>query len=236
MSPDKLLALQDKFGNIFIQAYGATEAIPPVTFLGKAQHKPANELERKRLKSCGCPTAGYEIAIFDENGSEVPQGTIGEIFVRGPGVIKGYFNNPEQSRSEFTDTGWWKSGDMGYLDEGGYAYIVDRKKDMIITGGFNVYAVEVEDALSSHPVVLMCAVIGVPHPEWGEAIHAEVVPARDAVITEAELIEYCKEKKGKYKAPKSIVFVDSLPMTAVGKILRRTVRDKYWKGQERKVQ
>ena len=236
MTPDKLLSLQDKFGCIFIQAYGATEALPPVSLLGKAEHKPANHLEQKRLGSCGRPASGYEIGIFDENGSEIPHGTTGEIWIRGPGVIKGYFKNPGQTESEFTDTGWWKSGDLGYVDEDGYIYIVDRKKDMIITGGFNVYAIEIEEVLASHPAVLMSAVVGVPHPDWGEAVHAEVVLAKDSAVTEEELIAHCKERKGNYKAPKSIVFVDSLPVTPVGKILRRAVRDKYWQSRKRQVQ
>lgn len=235
MSPEKLRGLQAKFGNIFVQLYGATEAYPPVAILGKAEHQPKNEEDKVRLGSAGKPVLGYEVMIVEEDGREVSPGRTGEAWVRGPGIIKGYFKNPEQTEVEFTEDGWWKSGDMMCMDPKGYIYIVDRKKDMIISGGFNVYATEVEEALNAHPSVLMSAVIGIPHEEWGEAVHAEVILKEGAKVEASELIAFCKELKGKYKAPKTIAFVQELPVSAVGKILRRKVRDKYWTGQERQV-
>jgi fatty-acyl-CoA synthase len=235
MSPDKLKQLQEKFGNIFVQAYGATEAYPPVALLGKAEHQLKTEEDAARLNAAGKPVPCYEIKIVDDDGKEVPTGETGEAWLRGPGIIKGYFGNPEQTAKEFHPDGWWKSGDIMYQDEKGYVYIVDRKKDMIITGGFNVYAAEVEEALNAHPAVLMSAVVGIPHEDWGEIIHAEVVLKNDAEVSVDELITFCKENKGSYKAPKSITFVKELPTSIAGKILRRKVREKYWKNQDRAV-
>jgi acyl-CoA synthetase (AMP-forming)/AMP-acid ligase II len=234
MSVDKLKGLQAKFGNVFVQVYGATEAVPPVIVLGKSEHLVHTEEEEIRLGSAGAPLTGVEILIADEEGREMPPGKTGEIWIRSGGVIPGYYKNPEQTAAEFRD-GYWKSGDLGRLDEKGYVYIVDRKKDMIISGGFNVYPVEVEAALNGHPAVLMSAVVGVPDPDWGEAVHAEVVLKEGATADEAELIAYCKEKRAKYKAPKTITFVQELPLTVVGKVLRRKVREKYWKEQDRKI-
>ncbi|MNN03119.1 Long-chain-fatty-acid--CoA ligase [compost metagenome] len=154
--------------------------------------------------------------------------------MRGRGIISGYFRNPEATAAEFVD-GFWKSGDLGYLDEAGYLFIVDRKKDMIITGGFNVYATEVEASLNSHPAVSMSAVVGIPHDMWGEAVHAEVVLRSDAQVDVDALIEHVKASLGRFKAPKSVSFVEALPVSAVGKVLRRQVREKYWSGQSRRV-
>ncbi|ETI68832.1 class I adenylate-forming enzyme family protein [Neobacillus vireti] len=234
MSPAKLESLQNKLGNIFIQVYGSTEAWPLVMVLGKKDHVIETEQDRKRISSTGRPLCGVEMGIFDEEGNEVPVGGIGEIWIRSESVIKGYYKAPEETDAGFSN-GFWKSGDMGFVDADGYFYIVDRKKDMIITGGFNVYAIEVENALNANPAVQQSAVVGIPHEEWGEAVHAEVVINEGMKITKEELIEFTLQKIGKYKAPKSVRFVDELPTTAVGKILRRSVRERYWQGQTRKV-
>jgi len=235
MSPAKLLILQEKFGNIFAQGYGSTEAWPPVVLLGKKEHLVESEEEKKRLSSAGRALPGVELIVVDENGKEVPAGELGEIWVRGPSVIKGYYRDPEQTAEGFSANGFWKSGDMGYLDKKGYVYIVDRKKDMIVSGGFNVYAIEVENAINSHPAVQQSAVVSVPHAEWGEAVHAEVVLKEGMTATAEEIIEFCKGKIGKYKVPKSVALVSELPASSVGKVLRRRVREKYWQGQERQV-
>ncbi|MGN7398003.1 class I adenylate-forming enzyme family protein [Peribacillus frigoritolerans] len=234
MSPAKLEILQNKLGNIFIQVYGSTEAWPLVMVLGKKDHVIETEQDRKRISSSGRPLCGVEMGIFDEEGNAVPVGEIGEIWIRSQSVIKGYFKAPEETDASFSD-GFWKSGDMGFVDKDGYFYIVDRKKDMIITGGFNVYAIEVENALNTHPAVQQSAVVGIPHEEWGEAVHAEVIINKEMVVTKEELIEFTLQKIGKYKVPKSIRFVEELPMTSVGKVLRRTVRERYWQGQTRNV-
>lgn len=233
MSPAKLALLQQKFGNIFIQAYGSSEALAPVAILSKADHLCESEVELKRLNSTGIALPETEIIVVDESGHEVPAGTTGELWIRGPGVIQGYYKNPEQTAAEFQD-GFWKSGDLGYIDENRYLYIVDRKKDMIISGGFNVYAIEVESVLNAHPDVLMSVAIGVPHEQWGESVHAEVVLKEGRTVGADEIVAFCRERLG-YKAPKTIAIVASLPLTVIGKVLRRSVREKYWSAHERKV-
>jgi acyl-CoA synthetase (AMP-forming)/AMP-acid ligase II len=234
MSAAKLEALLDCFGPIFVQGYASTEAFMLVSVLAKTDHRIDDETSRKRLGSAGRVTPGVEVFVADSNGKELPAGEIGEIRIRCRGIAKGYYENPEQTAAEFVD-GAWCSGDIGYLDDGGYLYIVDRLKDMIITGGFNVYAVEVEAALASHPAVMMSAVVGIPHEEWGEAVHAEVILRSGSSATSDDLIEHAKAQLGSYKAPKTISFVSELPMSSVGKVLRRKVREAYWAGKGRNI-
>ena len=234
MAPAAVERLIERFGKIFIQVYGATETLTYVSALNKRDHDVATEDARRRLGSAGRIAPGVEIVIADDDGAALPNGQTGEIWLRAPGTVKGYYANPEGTATEFVD-GFWKSGDLGYLDEDGYLFIVDRKKDMIITGGFNVYAIEVEAALSEHPAVLMSAVVGVPHPEWGEAVHAEVILRADMTASPDELIDHAKRKIGNYKAPKTVKFVDELPLSSVGKVLRRHVRQPYWEGRGRMV-
>ena len=191
--------------------------------LDKASHQPGNAATLQRLSSAGRPTPGVEVFIADTDGTPLPIGETGEIRIRCKAVIKDYYENPEATAAEFED-GAWKSGDLGYIDHNGFLYIVDRLKDMIISGGFNVYAVEVEAALAAHPSVLMAAVVGIPHPEWGEAVHAEVILRQGESVTSEELIAQTRTRQGGYKAPKSLVFVDELPLSVVGKVLRRQVR------------
>ena len=156
------------------------------------------------------------------------------MWLRSRATVKGYYRNPEATAAEFQH-GFWKSGDIGTMDDDGYLTIVDRRKDMIITGGFTVYAGEVENALTSHPAVLMAAVVGIPHPEWGEAVHAEVVLRDGASLGEAELIAHARAGLGGHKAPKSIALVAQLPLSPAGKIVRRLVKERYWKGSARGV-
>ncbi len=233
MNAEKLKGLQQKFGNIFVQAYGASETLAPVALLDTGDHIVTTPEDEKRLSSAGTPVANAEIRVMDSGGRELPPGEIGELWIRSEGTIKGYYQNPEATQAEF-ENGFWKSGDMGYRDELGYLYIVDRKKDMIITGGFNVYAGEVEATLLSHPSVSMAVAVGIPHDEWGEAVHAEVVLKPGASLTSEELISFCKQRIA-FKAPKSIAFVERIPMTPIGKVLRFQVRAKYWQGRTRNV-
>ncbi|MFV3368873.1 class I adenylate-forming enzyme family protein [Pseudomonas sp. NY15435] len=232
MSPAKLERAQARFGNIFYQLYGSTECAQAVCTLTKADHLTA--IATGRLASAGRPTTGIELRVVDDTGQCLPPGVTGEILLRGRGTICGYFRNPQGTAAEFVD-GFWKSGDLGYLDEAGYLFIVDRKKDVIISGGFNVYAVEVESSLNAHPAVSLSAVVGVPHGHWGESVHAEVVLKEGARVTQDELIEHVRERLGSLKAPKTLTFVEALPLSAVGKVLRRQVREKYWKDQVRRV-
>ena len=235
IAPAAVGRLVEEFGPIFAQVYGATETLMMVTGLSKAEHVVDTEDGRRRLGSAGRVTPGVEMVISDvEGGNPVPSGQPGEIRLRTRATINGYYRNPEGTAAEFQD-GFWSSGDLGYLDDEGYLFIVDRKKDMIITGGFNVYAVEVEAALSEQPAVLMSAVVGIPHPEWGEAVHAEVILREGAVLSENELIEHAKARLGSYKAPKSVRFVGELPLSSVGKVLRRQVRRPYWEGRDRQI-
>ncbi|MCU1752002.1 class I adenylate-forming enzyme family protein [Pseudomonas sp. 6D_7.1_Bac1] len=234
MSPDKLGELVECFGQIFIQGYAATEAPMVISALDKAAHQPGDATTLRHLSSAGRATPGVEVFITDAHGIPLPVGETGEIRIRCKAVIKGYYQNPEATAAEFCD-GAWKSGDLGYIDADGYLYIVDRLKDMIISGGFNVYAVEVEAALAAHPAVLMAAVVGIPHAEWGEAVHAEVILRSGLSISAEELIAQTRARLGGYKAPKSLIFVDQLPTSVVGKVLRRQVRDKYWQGSTRKI-
>jgi len=234
MNPSKLSALLERFGPIFTQVYAASENFTPAISLRQEDHILNCERDVRRLASAGRPGMGTEVMICDEQGNEVPRGATGEVWLRSRATVKGYYGNPEATAAEFQE-GFWKSGDLGYLDEEGYLFIVDRKKDMIITGGFNVYASEVEDALGSHPAVVMSAVVGIPHPEWGEAVHAEVVLRDGAVVSEADLIAHVRARLGGHKPPKSITFLPELPLSTVGKIVRRLVKEKYWKGEARAV-
>ncbi len=234
MSPEKLKLLRARFGGIFMQAYAATESPVAVGVLDKSDHEFGPGEDTKRLSSAGRPGPGVEVMIADDDGNELPIGEMGELWLRTRGTISGYYKNPEGTASEFTN-GFWKSGDLGYMDPEGFFYIVDRKKDMIISGGFNVYAIEVEAAINSHPGVTMSAVVGVPHEEWGEIVHAEVILKSDTKVTAEELIAHVKNSIGSYKAPKSVAIVSELPLSVVGKVLRRVVREKYWKDQARRV-
>jgi acyl-CoA synthetase (AMP-forming)/AMP-acid ligase II len=234
IAPAALGRLVEQFGRIFVQFYGSSEAAMCVSVLGKRDHDTGSEQALRRLGSAGRITPGVELIIADDDGKPLPTGKTGEIWIRSRATIPGYYRNPEATAAEFAN-GFWKSGDLGYVDDAGYLFIVDRKKDMIITGGFNVYAVEVEAALSEHPAVLMSAVVGVPHPDWGEAVHAEVI-LREGAAAEAEaLIDFAKARLGSYKAPKSVAFVAELPLSPVGKVLRRQVKERYWAGQDRRV-
>jgi acyl-CoA synthetase (AMP-forming)/AMP-acid ligase II len=230
ISPSKLGELVKQFGMIFVQAYGSTETWTPPVILGRKDHGVKN-----KLNSVGRPVPGIEVKISDDKGNEMPIGENGEIYIRGFHITKGYYKDPNQTKENFTENCFWKSGDIGYMDQDGFLYLVDRKKDMIISGGFNVYAKEVEDCLNSHPAVRMSAVVGIPDEYWGEAVYAEVVLKEKESICEEELIDYCKQHIAKYKAPKSITFVDELPLSSVGKVLRRAVKEKLWEKEEKRI-
>ncbi len=234
ISPTKLKLLQSRFGNIFFQVYGATENPSIACYMDQKAHAVETKEDEERLSACGRPSIGTEVLIADEEGKPVNQGEIGEIWIRSRGTIRGYYGNPELTSEEFVN-GFWKSGDMAYKDPQGFVHIVDRKKDMIITGGFNVYATEVEAAISSHKAVVMSVVVGVPHEEWGEAVQAEVILKDGMSCTEEDIIQHVKAQIGRFKAPKKVIFVKEFPVSAVGKVLRKDIRKKYWAEQERQV-
>jgi long-chain acyl-CoA synthetase len=220
----------------FIQGYGMTESAQLVTILPKEDHRhPEGSKESGRLKSCGQPIVNTEVQVVDENDQPKPTGEVGEVCFRGPNVMQGYLNMPEATE-EALKGGWMHSGDVGYMDDDGYLYLVDRAKDMIISGGENIYSTEVETAIYSHPAVLEAAVIGIPHKEWGEAVHAVVVQKPGEDVTVDELIEHCKTQIAGFKTPKSITFEsEALPKSGAGKILKRDLRKPYWEDEERQV-
>ena len=209
----------------FMQFYGATESSGAMTLLRPEQHDIQNEA---RLRSCGTPLPLIEIRVMDPEGHEVPDGQNGEFWVRMPNMFGGYWNQPEATAAVMRD-GWYRTGDAGYRDTDGLLYIVDRVKDMIITGGENVYSAEVEQALAKHPAVRQCAVIGLPDPKWGERVTAVIIPAAGTAPTQEEIIAHCRGLIAGYKVPKEVRFVEALPMTATGKILKRAVRDQLTK-------
>ncbi|MDH4265376.1 MAG: AMP-binding protein, partial [Deltaproteobacteria bacterium] len=220
------------FGSIFMQGYGQTESGPDVTVLSRANHRysEGSTEEQTLLASCGQPCIGVHVRIVDEAGRDVEAGKIGEIIVESRRNMTEYWRKPDETKETIRD-GWLYTGDMGYYDEKGFIYIADRKKDMIITGGENVYPKEVEDVLYRHPAVKEATVIGVPDPYWVERVHALVVLKDNAQAAEEDIISFCKEHIAHYKAPKSVEFVESLPKNPQGKILKREIRSKYWKQQ-----
>jgi acyl-CoA synthetase (AMP-forming)/AMP-acid ligase II len=234
MAAAKLGELTAAFGDVFVQFYAATEAIGPGLWMPRRWHRLETQRDRERLGSAGLVCPGVEIRIVGEDERDVIPGTVGELWIRHPGVIAGYFRNPSASAAEIAD-GWWKSGDLCRVDEEGFVHLIDRKKDMVISGGFNVYAVEVEAALMRHPDVVMAAVVGVPDPNWGEAVHAEIVLRPGAALAPETLIAAVKEDIGPIKAPKSLTVVPELPLSPVGKVLRRAVRARYWADCERAI-
>jgi acyl-CoA synthetase (AMP-forming)/AMP-acid ligase II len=235
MAPDRIQKALEAFGPILRQQYGQTESTGVGSLLSAEDHVTRGDPRRvERLASAGRPEFECEIRVVDESGTDVATGEVGEIVMRGDNVMAGYWKAPDLTAATLVD-GWLHTRDMGRFDEDGYLYLVDRKSDMVISGGFNIYPNEVENVLVSHPAVFEAAVIGVPDEVWGEAVKAVVVLRPGATATEEELIEHCRERLASYKKPKSVEFVHELPKTATGKVLRRLVREPYWVGQKRRV-
>ncbi|WP_078427665.1 long-chain-fatty-acid--CoA ligase [Alkalihalobacterium alkalinitrilicum] len=232
MAPARIEQALKTWGPILLQGYSQMEVANQTTILTKADHQIGPEEEPKRLASCGRPVIMSKVKIVDEKGNEVPQGEFGEIITRGPHLMQGYWRKEEETQKTIRN-GWLYTGDMAYQDEEGYFYMVDRKKDMVISGGFNIYTTVVEKVLFEHPSVRQATVIGVPDENWGEAVKAVVVT--DSLISEEELLSFCKSRLAKYEVPKSIDFIDSLPVTAYGKIDKKALRAPYWANQARQV-
>jgi fatty-acyl-CoA synthase len=235
MNPVRLAEAIRRFGPIFAQYYGQSEAPMVITYLAKGDH------DEKRLTSCGRPTLFCRTALLGEDGNPVPQGEVGEICVSGPLLSGGYWNLPDETSLTFHD-GWMHTGDLAREDEDGFWYIVDRTKDMIVTGGFNVFPREVEDVVAEHPSVAQVCVIGTPDEKWGEAVTAVVVLRPDADPSDeavskmtAEIQAAVKERKGSVQSPKQVIVVDSLPVTALGKPDKKSVRAQFWEGAGRAV-
>jgi long-chain acyl-CoA synthetase len=223
-------------GAEFFQGYGQSEASPLLTALMPEDHiTEGAERITRRLASCGRPVIGVEVEVVDENDRPVKPGEVGEIVARGPNVMMGYWKRPEETATTLRG-GWLRTGDMATIDEDGYIYLVDRKKDMIISGGENVYSTEVENVIYQHPAAHEAAVIGVPDEKWGEAVKAIVTLKEGASLTESELIEFCASKLADYKVPKSVEIREGeLPKSATGKILKKELREPYWQGRNRRI-
>jgi acyl-CoA synthetase (AMP-forming)/AMP-acid ligase II len=235
MSVERLRQAIDVFGPVMTAAYGQTESPGTIALMRCAElFGPDGRLDEARLASCGRPTPLISFEIRDDDGNAVPRGTAGEICVRGDTVMAGYYAQPEQTVETVVD-GWLHTGDIGHLDDDGYLHITDRKKDMIISGGFNVYPSEVEQVLWSHPAVGDCAVVGIPHPDWGEAVTGVVELRPGADATPEELVAWCRERLGGIRAPKRIDLVAELPRSPNGKVLKNRVREPYWRGVDRQI-
>ncbi len=238
ISPGLQRRVLEGFGCEIVQFYGMTEAAPTATCCTAEDHRRGFAGERpyaERLRSIGAPVIGVEAEVRGVNGAPLPAGEVGEIWVRGPNVMLGYWNLPEETEAALAD-GWYHSGDAAYAAEDGYLYLVDRLKDMIITGGENVYSIEVESALAEHEGVREAAVFGVPDPRWGEAVHAVIVLQAGRDVSAEELIAHCRQRVAGYKVPRTIELrSEPLPQSGAGKLLKHLLREPYWSGQERQV-
>jgi acyl-CoA synthetase (AMP-forming)/AMP-acid ligase II len=232
IAPERLRQALDAFGPIFVQTYAGTEQ-GFVSCLRKHEHRADDKAWTARLASAGRPLFPVQVSVRGEHGGDVPTGDAGEICTKQLGQMQTYLD-PARNREALRD-GWVYTGDIGQVDQDGFLYLVDRKKDMVVSGGFNVFPRQVEDVLSTHPAIANSAVIGVPHPKWGEAVLAIVVIKADLSVTEDELIDHVKSALGSVAAPKSIVFADELPTNPAGKVDKKSLRKPYWQGRERQI-
>ncbi|BEP68152.1 MULTISPECIES: long-chain-fatty-acid--CoA ligase [unclassified Variovorax] len=217
----------------FVQAYGMTE-LSPLATVNPARNHTAEGQRRGKLRSAGRASYCTEVRIVDGEGLEVPRGTVGEVAVRGPNVMQGYWNQPAQTAAAVRG-GWMHTGDGAWMDDDGYIFVVDRLKDMIISGGENIYSAEVENAINQHPAVAACAVIGIPSEEWGEAVHAVLVLKPGQQLADEALIAHCKALIANYKCPRSVAVVEALPLSGAGKVLKTRLREPFWQGRQRSV-
>jgi acyl-CoA synthetase (AMP-forming)/AMP-acid ligase II len=229
MAEDKLIEAMRVFGPVMTQMYGQSEFPMMISYMSPQDHGDALAGPRERLSSCGRETMVAEIRITDATGREVLPGKVGELEVRGALAMVGYIGEDRPSSD------WVKTGDIGRRDAEGFVYLLDRRKDMIITGGFNVYSIEVENVLLSHPAVAQCAVIGVPDTKWGESVKAIVQLKPNETADPAALIAFCKEAIGSIKAPKSLEIWPELPQNGLGKVVKRDIRARFWHGDARQI-
>ncbi|WP_338580926.1 long-chain fatty acid--CoA ligase [Pseudomonas sp. MAG733B] len=217
----------------FRQGYGMTELAPIATLLLPEYHS-AEHHQSGKMHSAGQPAACVEVRIVDTEDREVPRGTVGEIAVRGANVMLGYWNKPEAT-AEVLRNGWMHTGDGGYMDDDGFVHVCDRLKDMIVSGGENIYSAEVETAIASHPAVAQVAVIGIPCDKWGETVHAVIIRKSGTTVTDEQVVSHCRDRIAGYKCPRSVEFRDSLPVSSIGKVLKTDLRAPFWEGRKRGV-
>lgn len=222
----------DVFGLRLVQYYGQTEAPLAIASLSKADHHP--DVAHRRL-ACGFPSVDCEVRILDIDGKPVKAGEPGEIAVRAPFLMKGYFGASDLNAETFLPEGWLRTRDIGRFDDEGCLYLVDRASEMIVSGGYNVYPREVEDALTAHPQVREAAVVGLPDDKWGEVVTGFVVLREPGAASEQDLMTYVRDRLAAYKTPKSIRFIDAIPKSPVGKPLRRLLREPFWAGRKRAI-
>jgi fatty-acyl-CoA synthase len=237
-SPVELIReVEEKLGGLCVAGYGLTETAPVLTVSFPQRGVDYSPEELLRLKAMtGRQVPGVDLRVFDDNGVEVPADgqSVGEIVVRADNVMMGYWNLPEETAKALAG-GWFHTGDMATINEDGYVLIVDRKKDIIISGGENITSLDIEKAVYGHPAIMECAVIAVPDPKWGEVPKALVVIKPGTSVTESDIIEFCKTRIAGFKVPRSVEFFDALPKGGTGKILKRELRERYWQGQAKRV-
>ncbi|MEM7741976.1 MAG: AMP-binding protein, partial [Pseudomonadota bacterium] len=220
------------FGCGFCQQYGMTEACGTIVYLPPEDHDPQGN---QRMRSAGLPMPGVELKIIGGDGQSLAPNEVGEVVLRSPSIMRGYWNNDAATKETIDDDGWLRTGDAGYLDTDGYLYIHDRVKDMIISGAENIYPAEVESAMFGHPDIADVAIIGVPDDKWGEAVKAVVVLTPGAEANVDAILDFTRARIAAFKVPKSVDFLKELPRNASGKVLKRTLREPYWAGKDRAV-
>lgn len=230
ITPSRLTRALEVFGPVFVQLYGQTECPNWGTRLAKDDHDPSHP---ERLDSCGQASIMADVAVVGDDGEPVPPEETGEVCLRSPYTLESYLDDPSATAEKFLPGGWIRTGDIGFLDDGGYLHLRDRRTDMVISGGMNVYCREVEDVLATHPGVARVAVIGVPHDDWGEAVHAVIVP--DGPVDAGEIVEWSRGRLAAYARPKSAELVDDLPETPFGKIDKKTLRAPHWAARDRAI-
>jgi len=237
IAPDRLAAAQRRLGPVMLQFYGSSEAPFPLTALQPGEHSDlvAPGAAHPRLASAGRPNGFTEVRVAAEDGNALDPGQIGEVLARGPQVTPGYWRNPQATSEVLSPDGWCRTGDVGYFDQDGFLYLVDRKKEMIVTGGFNVYPREVENVISTLAGVREVAVVGAPSEKWGEQVTAFVTITDGHQLTEADVIAYCREHLGGYKVPKQVHFLADLPKSGAGKVAKRQLSDQLWAGRARRL-
>src|SRR6185312_5687765 len=235
MAPEKIKEAMEVFGPVMMTGFGQTELGPNTTFFSPEDHRCVLASgDERRLASVGRATLLARVEVMDDEGHLLPPETHGEIVVRTSAVMKGYFKDPAET-ARASAYGWHHTGDIGFKDREGWVYLIDRKRDMLISGGFNIFPSEIEKAVVAHPAVQDCAVVGAPHPQWGEAVTAVVELKAGASVATQELEAFCRARLASYKVPKSFELWPELPRSAAGKVLRRKVRERFWQGLDRNI-